>query len=886
MKRKLITALSAALALMMLITAIPFSVGAAFATPFEDVKADDYFCEAVIWAYGEGVTTGTTATKFAPQATCTRGQVVTFLWRAMGKPEPTSSVNPFEDVKASDYYFKPILWAVEKGITTGTSAKRFSPDVTCTNAHILTFIWRALGEPGKTGEGEWYADAQKWATDAGLLDGTYDGEYDVNAGCPRANVVTYLYRYMKDGTLTLYVSAGADASAADGSLEKPFATIEAARDYLRTADKSGYKAVTVRIGAGNYSIGNALTFTAEDSGTKDCPISYVGEPGAIVAGGVVLTAGNFTKANGGLTPLFPEEARDKIVMVDLTKCGFKTEDFTTAMDREKTLNYAGRALFLSVNGVRQTLAQYPNNTFLHVGETVTHSADGTTDTAVDHVTHQTINYGEEHFATVTSWSEKIPVFVCARLYKLWCPDDSIVVDIDKKNPTVDILFAGGHEPDEGTILYFYNVPEELDIPGEYLFDESGILYYYPTEEFQTATMTIPKSEGLVNITKAQNLTFKNLTFTCCVGDAVTIKGGNNISFIGCDVSAAKDQGFDIDGDNLTISGCAIHDTGSDAVSFTSGDIEMIKGGNLLIYNNDIYDFGVTEAYGYAVSGKGVDILVSHNDVHDGNFKGIHFHDAVNAVAEYNDVWRVSLLSEDTGVMSADGKQNFNIIFRYNFVHDCMPEGEAYKIKEVNPDYGYYGTFAFYYDNGCSYIETYSNVVNNVDTGYLSNGGRGNSCHNNLFIDCHKWYVEFSEWTYGNALNEDGSLDSTGKFDDYVYNDVWKKTNPDLAGLICDVTGKDTMDPMLWCAPAKNYCADNYIYYNKAERLFNNWGIRPYNIEGWVEKFNPDTMHIDDDSLRTEYSSKRTTLDIKDAVEAAQGVLGMDYNTFLTIGKVD
>lgn len=885
MKKTMKAVISTVIALVMLLSLVPVTVGAAFTTPFEDVKSTDYFYEAVIWAYGNGVTTGTTATKFAPLASCTRGQVVTFLWRALGKPEPTSTANPFEDVSVTDYYFKPILWAVEKGITTGTSAKRFSPATTCTNAHILTFIWRALGEPGKTGEGEWYADAEKWANDAALLDGTFEGEFNVNAECPRANVVTYLYRYTENGKLTLYVAAGADAEGADGSVDKPFATIEAARDYVRTLDKSQYSGITVRVGKGDYQIADAITFTNEDSGTEACPISYVGESGTTVAGGVVLTAKDFKKTSGGLTNLFPKEAQDKIVMVDLTKHGFKKTDFSTAMDRETTLNYAGRALFLSVNGTRQTLAQYPNNTWLHVGETVTHSADGTTDTAIDHVTHQTINYGEEHFKTVTSWSQKIPVFVHARLYKLWCPDDSIVVEVSKKNPTIDILFAGGHEPDEGTILYFYNVPEELDIPGEYLFDENGVLYYYPTEEFETASMTVPQSTGLVKVERAHDITFKNITFTCCVDDAVTIKGGNRISFVGCDISGAKDQGFDIDGDNLTISGCAIHDTGSDAVSFTSGDIENIKGGNLLIYNNDVYDYGVTEAYGYAITGKGVDILVSHNDVHEGNFKGIHFHNAVNAVAEYNEVWNVSLLCEDAGVMSADGKQNANIVFRYNYVHDCMPAGEAYKIKDVNPDYGYYGTFAFYYDNGCSYIETYGNIVKNVDTGYLSNGGRGNSCHNNLFIDCHKWYVVFSEWTYGNCLDDDGVLRGSESFDSYVYNDAWKKVNPDLAGLILNCEGADPLDPMLWCAPANNVCHDNYICYNKADRLFNNWGIRPYNIENWAEVFSGDTINIDE-SQRFEYSSKRTDLTVEDALVKAEGVVDMDLARFQTIGRVD
>ena len=884
MKKTLKTVLAVALALVMLLSVIPMTVGAAYTTPFGDVKTTDYFYDAVIWAYNEGITTGTTATKFAPQSTCTRGQVVTFLWRAMGKPEPTSKTNPFGDVKESDYYYKPILWAVEKGITTGTSAKRFSPDVTCTNAHILTFIWRALGEPEKTGEGEWYTDAENWAKKNGLLDGTYTGDFTVTAGCPRANVVEYLYRYMESKTLVLYVAVGADAASADGSIEKPFPTIEAARDYLRTADKSGYTAVKVMVGEGEYSVSKAIEFTSKDSGTKDCPISYIGAPGASVAGGIVLTAKDFTKTSGGLTKYFPEEARDKIVMVDMTKKGLKAADVAAAMSKEKTLNYSARIAFLSLNGVRQTIAQYPDD-FIHVGETITHSADGTTNTAIDHVTHQTIDYGAEHFETVTSWSEVIPVFVRARLYKLWCPDDSVVVEINKQNPTVDILFAGGHEPDEGTIMYFYNVPEELDKPGEYVYDQNGVLYYYPADGFDTGVLTVPLSDGIIKVNGTQYINFENLSFATCEGDALNIKG-NNITISGCDISGAKEQGVRLDGNNLTLRDSAVHDTGSDAISFTSGNVETITGGNLRIYNNDIYDFGVTEAYGYAATGKGVDILVDHNDIHDGGFKGVHFASCVNAIAEYNDVWDISLLSEDTGVMSADGKQNWNIIFRYNYVHDCFPAGEAGRIKEVNPDYGYMGTYAFYYDNGCSYIETYGNVVQNVDTGYLSNGGRGNSCHNNLFINCRKWYVEFSHWTYDNCLDDDGVLRGHETFDDYVYTDVWKKTNPDLAGLITSTEGQDPLNPMLYCAPAKDVCHDNWIHYNKAERLFTNWGVRPYNIEDWVTEFSGDTINIDETQMSA-YSSARQEVDIETLLAGKPGtVVDMTWERFQTIGRLD
>ena len=163
------------------------------ANPFKDAAKSDYFYDAVIWAYENGITTGTSATEFSPFSTCTRGQVVTFLWRTLGKPEPSSTKNPFSDVKADDYCYKPILWAVEKGITNGTSETEFSPNDNCTNAQIITFIWRALGKPADTGSDVWYLDAVNWAKDSELLSGT-GSAFENSAYCPRANVVTYLYR--------------------------------------------------------------------------------------------------------------------------------------------------------------------------------------------------------------------------------------------------------------------------------------------------------------------------------------------------------------------------------------------------------------------------------------------------------------------------------------------------------------------------------------------------------------------------------------------------------------------------------------------------------------------------------------------------------------------
>jgi hypothetical protein len=114
--------------------------------PFADVAEGQYYYKAVLWAVEQGITTGTAAGRFSPDSGCTRGQVVTFLWRAAGKPEPANEAHPFADVRAGEYYETPVIWAVENRVTTGTAADRFSPAATCTRAQIVTFLYRASAE--------------------------------------------------------------------------------------------------------------------------------------------------------------------------------------------------------------------------------------------------------------------------------------------------------------------------------------------------------------------------------------------------------------------------------------------------------------------------------------------------------------------------------------------------------------------------------------------------------------------------------------------------------------------------------------------------------------------------------------------------------------------
>ena len=169
-------------------------------SPFADVATDAYYYDAVKWAVNKGITNGVSETLFGPDQACTRAQIVTFLWRAAGSPEPKSG-SSFADVAADAYYAKAVAWAVENGITKGTSETTFHPDETCTRAQGVTFLYRALGKLAAAQAGftdvaadSYYADAVNWAAENGVTNGISETLFGPDGSCTRAQIVTFLYR--------------------------------------------------------------------------------------------------------------------------------------------------------------------------------------------------------------------------------------------------------------------------------------------------------------------------------------------------------------------------------------------------------------------------------------------------------------------------------------------------------------------------------------------------------------------------------------------------------------------------------------------------------------------------------------------------------------------
>lgn len=174
-------------------------------SPFADVKKSEYYYDSVMWAAENGISGGTSANTFSPDDICTRAQVVTFLHRMVASPEPAAIDMPFADVAENAFYYKSVKWALGSKITDGTNAITFSPDDNCTRAQVVTLLWRTAGQPKPSGKSNpftdvkadsYYYDAVLWAVENGITGGTSATTFSPDSNCTRAQVVTFLYRFI------------------------------------------------------------------------------------------------------------------------------------------------------------------------------------------------------------------------------------------------------------------------------------------------------------------------------------------------------------------------------------------------------------------------------------------------------------------------------------------------------------------------------------------------------------------------------------------------------------------------------------------------------------------------------------------------------------------
>jgi len=677
---------------------------------------------------------------------------------------------------------------------------------------------------------------------------------------------------LNDGVLTLYVSPKGKADA-DGTEKNPYATIENARDAIRGIDKSDINGIDVIITSGTYNISETIVFTAEDSGTKTCPIRYIGEEGTLLSGGIAFDHTEFEKASGDTLLLFPEEVRDKLYMYDMGKLGYTPDDIAKMLQVGRYYNQIG---VIYVDGKQMDLARYPNKEdgwieieggyFLDKNGNYTENDgnNGGEDSAVQTI----IEYGEEYMERVLSWKNREDLFVYGRYRFVWCHDETEVTTLYEDRDEMLLPFSGGYFPVPGGLLYFYNIPEELDVPGEYFVDDNAILYYYPEDGFESAKFTYPTlNEDFIHINGADWLTLEGITLESTKQSGIIAKA-DNLTIKNCRVINTFNMGIDCEGVGITVEDCEIAYIGEDALSVRGGNIETLTKSGNLICNNYVHDWSTRDVMCEGVLSEGCGSTVCHNDVGDSNDLGMSVRGPCHTV-EYNYIYNTNRFFTDSGALGTLGR-GYGTVLRYNVII-----GTGYET-----DLDIVGVAGIISD-GTSGNEIYGNIVYNTTGDSLLAAGldRDTSFHHNLCIKPGREGLEFNTPEYAGFYNDE--VAAVANVESFLFSEIWQTAFPTLKGIHANYDPENPDDPMFFYAPVGNSVYKNYLIYDKAYETYPpDYDYKAgtfMEIEVHAEKFSGE--NIDGFAIQLgnllQYSSKRNKdpLTIGEALEKANAAVG-------------
>lgn len=619
-----------------------------------------------------------------------------------------------------------------------------------------------------------------------------------------------------------YVAAnGSDQN--DGSFERPFATLERARDAVRAMEKTGKEGITVAIRAGEYAV-SGITFTPEDSGTPECPITYCayGDGEVILNAGVTLDPADFQQVSGQQAERLAAEVRDNILCLDLGSYGISAQGYgglyAIGLYNNASLydgDYVGpQYCELFVNDTRQTIARYPNEGWLGTGQVLeigqprdyngepTQWAEGWYEMRNPQPTTYTLD--EDLAQRIRGWQLREDIWMFGYWYYDWADGATPLGQVDMENMTITPKFVCGYGAKEGAPYYFYNVFEELDAPGEWYLDrDTGMLYLYKPENMEQANIqlslcldTMLMGEG------ADHLTFRGLTLQGTRGDAISLTGdGNTVEY--CLIKNIAGNAIILDGyDNLAANN-EITRTGKGGIILKGGDQQTLTPGNNRAYNNLVHHWSeIYATYQAAVRLEGVGNLCDHNEIYNAPHEAIEY-EGNDHVIEYNLIHDVCLLTDDGGAIYSKRRWDwYGNVIRYNAIYDLGTPG-------VHSPVG------IYMDDGLSGQTIYGNLLINVpDMGIKLGGGRDFICQNNIVINTKGSSIRYMEALY--------TVNSSNIWDSILPNleespwqtDLWKQAYPQTAQLFWDESR--SQDPNFWGNAAGSLVTGNLVVCDSGE----------------------------------------------------------------------
>ena len=559
-----------------------------------------------------------------------------------------------------------------------------------------------------------------------------------------------------------YVSINGNDSN-PGTESAPFATITAARDSIRSNPLRGQSRIEVIFDSGHYYINDAISFDESDSGAKDAPVVYKARDGA-----EVYIDGGTPIAKSILKPVTDEETleriqpqvRDKVKVIDVKDLGLDSIAPHEMMDNRYTPKNAPVKLFEGDKDL--TLARFPNigEPLLRTGKVVETGSNyelGDLDQRPG-----AFIYLDDR---IESWKNIEDVWMWGQWYWAWAPSTTNIGRLDTEN---DVLYTGlwsswgyqGNKP-----YYYYNVLEELDIPGEYYMDrENNKIYVYP--ETDTDDFYLTKHEDtMVKTDGTSHIRFENLTFQGTRGACFDIVGGEDVRVDGCTIRYIGKKGMWVrSGKDHKIINNEMYLLGSGGIDIGAevGDKATLTSGNTVIENNHIHDFSTwVTSYSEAISLDGVGNSARYNTIHGADHMSAEIN-GIMSIFEYNEIYNVVRDTDDAGAvyMFTRGDSR-GCHIRYNYFHGVSKRSEKTST----------GTWTVYFDGFNSAKETYGNIFKDVTGGIHINGGNLHNIYSNLFID-----VDTPMWLH--FVNSVGNEAFWKPLDELPYNEgIWAETFP-------------------------------------------------------------------------------------------------------------
>ena len=559
----------------------------------------------------------------------------------------------------------------------------------------------------------------------------------------------------------------------EGTKDKPFASLERARDRVRDLRKQDPKgAIAVTVMPGKYERRKPFTLTAEDSGTESAPVIYRAEKkgAAVFYGGRQIEA--FEKVTGeAVLQRLPEESRGKVWQCNLKALGI--DDYGELKVRGFAQPPSPPTLELYVDGAPMTLARWPNEGFVGIGELIQPGSKENGEPSI-------FTYLSERPAR---WTQAADPWIFGYFHFLWADATLPIggIDTGKKTLTTALPYhygGRGMSTRQGIQYYAFNLLEEIDRPGEwYLERKTGMLYLFPSTGPAKSKIEIGMlAEPMVSLEGASHVILDGLGFDLARYNGIVAKDCEKVSLLGCTVSRFAGNGIMIHGGHKNaLIGCDIHTIGRRATEVFGGDRRDLTPGGHLVENCRISGFGrIDRTYTPAIQLEGVGHRVAHNLMYKGPSSAMRI-EGNDLLIEYNEVHSMVTESDDQGAFELFRNPTFRgVEFRHNYFHHIGKTGAGASV---------HGQAAIRFDDAISGMLVYGNVFYRCANGKFGavqmNSGRDNLMDNNLFIDCKQGIS--GGWNPGNNVWK--MLRAGEKFPGLYQDELHLKRYPQIATML-------------------------------------------------------------------------------------------------------